>query len=92
MGQYPDHLDKLFASRRWIPANPPAFLDYTGGELLILNSPHDLHESLGKDGEKVESDMDKAAAKEKEGIDGAMKELGMIKKDTDIEALEGVWA
>ena len=67
-------------------------LNYKGAEILILTSPHTLEESLGKDGEKVENDLDEAAKEEKVGTDGAMKELGMSKKDTEIEALEGHWA
>ncbi|ORX33671.1 hypothetical protein BD324DRAFT_639126 [Kockovaella imperatae] len=89
---YPKKLDGLFANRRFIPANPPSFLDYSGGELLLLSSAHDLAEWLGKDGKKIVHDLDNDASKEQVGIDGAMKELGMSKKDTEIEALEGVWA
>lgn len=57
-----------------------------------MSSQHDLEDMLGKDGEKVEEDMDKAANKEKTDIEGALKELGMSKGDTEIEALEGAWA
>lgn len=82
----------MFENRRWIPANPPTLLNYQGAEVLILTSPHTLGESLGKDGDKVEEDLDEAAKQEKVGVEGAMKELGMSKKDTEIEALEGHWA
>jgi hypothetical protein len=82
----------LFSGRRWIPANPPSFLDYAGGEILIISSPHELKDSLGKDGEKVEEDLDHDAGVEKESMEDAMKELGMSKDDTEIEALEGEWA
>lgn len=60
--------------------------------MLVLTSPHKLEESLGKDGEKVEHDLDEDAQKEKVGVEGAMKELGLSKKDTEIEPLEGHWA
>jgi hypothetical protein len=82
----------LFNNRRWIPANPPAFLDYSGGELLIISSPHEFKDSMGKDGAQVEEDLDHDAGAEKTSVDEAMKELGMSKKDTEIEALEGAWA
>jgi len=82
----------LFENRRWIPANPPTLLNYQGAEILILTSPHTLEDSLGKNGEQVEHDLDDAAKQGKVGTDGAMKELGMSKKDTEIEALEGHWA
>ena len=57
-----------------------------------MSSAHGLEEMLGKDGEKVEGDLDKAAEKERTDIDGALKELGMGKGDVEIEALEGAWA
>lgn len=82
----------LFRGRRFIPANPPSFLSYSGAEILIVSSPHSLAESLGKDGEKVEEDLDEDAQAEKEGVDGALKELGLNKGEFDIEALEGEWA
>jgi hypothetical protein len=82
----------LFNGRRFIPANPPSFLSYSGTEILILTSPHALHDSLGKGGEQVESDMGKAADDEAVGLQEAMKELGMSIRDTEIEALEGAWA
>ena len=46
----------------------------------------------GKDGEKVEDDMDQAARAEATDVEGALKELGLSKGDTEVEALEGAWA
>lgn len=82
----------LFRGRRFIPANPPSFLSYSGAELLIVSSPHSLAESLGKDGEKVEHDLDEDAKAEQEDVNGAMKELGLNKGEFELEALEGEWA
>lgn len=82
----------LFNGRRFIAANPPSFISYPGTEVLILTSPHKLSDSLGKDGERVEHDMDEAAGAEAVNIEASLKELGMTKKDTQIEALEGAWA
>lgn len=82
----------LFRGRRFIPANPPSFLSYSGAEVLIVSSPHELSESLGKDGEKIEQDLDADAKAEREEVDGAIKELGLNKGDFEIEALEGEWA
>ncbi|WVR03883.1 hypothetical protein IAU60_000882 [Kwoniella sp. DSM 27419] len=90
--QYPDQLQELFAGRRFIPANPPSFLDYSGTELLIITSPHELHDSLGENGETVEADLDKDAGKEAVSVDEAMNELGLSKRDFEEEALEGAWA
>lgn len=82
----------LFNGRRFIPANPPSFLSYQGSELLIVSSPHEIADALGKDGEKVEHDMDEDSKVEAVDIDDALKELGLSEKDTEIEALEGAWA
>lgn len=82
----------LFRGRKFIPANPPSFLSCSGAEVLIVSSPHSLSDSLGKDGEKIEKDLDADAKAEKEGVDGAIKELGLNKGDFEIEALEGEWA
>lgn len=82
----------MFHDRRWIPANPPALLDYKGAEILLVTSPHKLEESLGKNGEKVEDELDHEAKQEQVGVQGALKELGLSKKDVEIEALEGHWA
>ena len=56
-----------------------------------MSSPHELKDSLGKDGEHIEEDMDHAAHAEATDVQGALKELGMSKGDTEIEALEGAW-
>lgn len=60
--------------------------------MLIISSPHELHDSLGKGGEEVEHEMDDAAGVEAVDVDKALKELGMNKKDFPAEALEGHWA
>ena len=83
---------EIFRGRRFIAANPVSFLSYAGAEILVVSSPHSLEESLGKDGEKVEHDLDEEAKAEKEGVDGALKELGLSKGEFEIEALEGEWA
>ncbi|WVF67134.1 hypothetical protein IAT40_001879 [Kwoniella sp. CBS 6097] len=90
--QYPPHLHEIFRNRRFIPANPVSLLDYQGAELLIITSPHKLKESLGKNGEKVEDDLDHDAAAEEVNIDDALKELGLSKQGFEEEALEGSWA
>ncbi|KAK6907264.1 hypothetical protein I203_101254 [Kwoniella mangroviensis CBS 8507] len=90
--QYPQHLLDIFRNRRFIPSNPVSLLDYQGAELLIITSPHELHESLGKQGEKVEDDLDHDSAVEKVSMDDALKELGMSKSEFPEDALEGNWA
>ncbi|KAK4686067.1 hypothetical protein P7C73_g4061, partial [Tremellales sp. Uapishka_1] len=82
----------LFHGRRFIPANPPRFLDHQGTELLVITSPHEFSDSMGENGEQVEEDLDGNTQHEKVGVEEALKELGMSKKDTEIQALEGEWA
>ncbi|WWC60224.1 uncharacterized protein I303_102790 [Kwoniella dejecticola CBS 10117] len=89
--QYPKNLLDIFRGRRFIPANPISLLDYQGAELLIITSPHELHDSLGKNGEKVEDDLDHDAKVEKVDIDESLKELGLNKQDLPEDALEGHW-
>jgi len=83
---------ELFAGRRFIPCNPPSFLSYSGSELLIISSPHEVSDALGEDGEKIEKDLEDGAEGDSLNVEEAMKELGMNKSDTEIEALEGEWA
>ncbi|OCF34739.1 hypothetical protein I316_03783 [Kwoniella heveanensis BCC8398] len=90
--QYPAYLHEIFRNRRFIPANPVSLLNYQGAEVLIITSPHKLKESLGKDGEKVEDDLDHDSAAEEVNVDEALKELGLNKKEFEEEALEGSWA
>jgi hypothetical protein len=92
LSQYPASLQSLFSGRRWIPSNPPSFLDYPGTELLLISHPHDLSEAFGPDGAKVEKQLEEEAARDEVGKLEAVKELGMSEKDTEIEALEGEWA
>jgi len=33
---YPDHLRAMFGDRRWLPADPPEFLDHEGAELVLI--------------------------------------------------------
>lgn len=90
--KYPKHLEDLFHGRRWIPPNPPSMLDYPGAELLFQSRHKDFEEVLGEDGDQIEADLDKAAEKEATDREGALKEVGMSKKDTEVEALDGEWA
>src|SRR4051812_30593955 len=39
--QYPPELRERFAGRRFIPADPPALLDYPGAELVLIGAAED---------------------------------------------------
>lgn len=67
-------------------------MSYKGAELLIISSSHDVSDALGEDGEKIEDRLEVDAEKETLGVAEALKELGMSKTDTAVDALEGEWA
>ncbi|MEB3827686.1 hypothetical protein [Phormidium sp. CCY1219] len=45
--QLPKTLQERFASRRFIAADPPDFLDYEGAEMLLIAASADVSEELG---------------------------------------------
>jgi hypothetical protein len=45
--QYPPELRERFAGRRFIPADPPALLDYPGAELVLIGAAEDASGELG---------------------------------------------
>lgn len=44
--EYPEELQKLFQERKLIPADPPAFLDHDGAELLLIGARKAVSEEL----------------------------------------------
>lgn len=44
---YPDELRARFRGRRFIPLDPPAFLDYEGAELVLIGASPDVGAELG---------------------------------------------
>lgn len=44
---YPASLQSRMGSRRFVPADPPDFLNYEGCELLLISASDDLEEELG---------------------------------------------
>ncbi|GAA5880478.1 hypothetical protein JCM16303_005396 [Sporobolomyces ruberrimus] len=93
--QFPESLQSLFRTK-FIPANPPALLDYPGAELLLLPSKHNVHEDIGNKAEKElqeeEDELEDDIEKQTNGdeVKKALKEAGL---DGLIEgkALEGHW-
>ncbi|GAA5828668.1 hypothetical protein JCM3766R1_003780 [Sporobolomyces carnicolor] len=93
--QFPKSLKSLFKTR-YVPADPPALLDYPGAELLLLPSKHNVSQEIGdgaerelKDEEKeLEGDID--VQENGNEVKKALKEMGL---DGLIEgkALEGHW-
>lgn len=48
--QYPETLSDYFTTK-FIPANPPALLNYAGAELLFVPGKHAVEEEIGKEAE-----------------------------------------
>jgi len=45
--RFPEELQKRFAGRRFIPVDPPDFLDYEGVEILLVGTRQDVFAELG---------------------------------------------
>ncbi|KAK4051457.1 hypothetical protein OIV83_002941 [Microbotryomycetes sp. JL201] len=104
--KYPKALSDLFTTR-YIPANPPALLNYAGAELLFLPSKRAVRELLGEDGEQelqkeLEDEAPAAKVKTEDEDDGghdersrqeAQEALKAVGLENQIEgkALEGYW-
>ena len=43
----PEHLQNRFEQRRFVPAEPPEFLDYPGVELILIGASADIEQELG---------------------------------------------
>ncbi len=48
--EFPDHLQERFEGRRWLAADPPAFLDYEGAEILLIGAAEDVDVGGGPEG------------------------------------------
>eukprot|EP01112_Ceratiomyxa_fruticulosa_P013999 TRINITY_DN3980_c0_g1_i3.p1 TRINITY_DN3980_c0_g1~~TRINITY_DN3980_c0_g1_i3.p1 ORF type:complete len:358 (+),score=108.75 TRINITY_DN3980_c0_g1_i3:213-1286(+) len=65
--EYAKTLQDKFEGKKFIPLDPPVFLDHKGAELLFIGTGKEITEDLGKDGEKLE----KVAENEEEhGVHG----------------------
>ena len=80
----PDELREMFGARKWHPADPPAFLDHRGVELILIGGRIGADDDLGIELEPQEEDEDKAEV---------FGDLGLEKTDRMIRPLfEGEWA
>lgn len=81
--EYPDPLKQQFAGRRWVPADPPDFLDHEGAELLLIGASTDPEGELG-----VELPTDD----ESEDTADIFNELRLRKSEHPVAPLfEGEW-
>jgi hypothetical protein len=44
---FPRELEERFRGRRWVPADPPRFLDHEGAEVLLVGARRDAEKELG---------------------------------------------
>ncbi|GAA5866994.1 hypothetical protein JCM1840_005934 [Sporobolomyces johnsonii] len=93
--QFPPALQGYFKTK-FIPANPPAFLDYPGAELLLLPSKHSPEQEIGREAEEVlegeEKELDREIEAQEDGSEArkALKEMG-LEGLIEGKALEGHW-
>lgn len=82
--EFPEELQELFGSRRFIAVNPPDFLDHDGAELLLMGSADDPGEELGID---LDPEQETATTSD------LFKELRMARERHPVEPLlAGKWA
>ncbi len=80
---FPEELQERFGSRKWIGADPPAFLDHEGAEFLLI-ADGDPTEDLGVDLEPESED---------ESTADVFRDLHLEASDRTIKPLfEGVWS
>ncbi|GAA5927631.1 hypothetical protein JCM1841_006067 [Sporobolomyces salmonicolor] len=93
--QFPPAL-KAYFKTKFIPANPPAFLNYPGAELLLLPSKHSPEQDIGSKAEEVlegeEKELGEEIEAQKDGGEAkkALKEIG-LEGLIEGKALEGHW-
>ncbi|POY71019.1 hypothetical protein BMF94_5944 [Rhodotorula taiwanensis] len=93
--KYPEELHKLFKTR-FIPADPPALLDYPGAELLLIPSKHTPEQDTSRKAKEAldseEKELESEINKQSNGGEAkkALKEMGLDGL-IDGKALEGHW-
>lgn len=79
---FPPELQERFGSRRFVPADPPDFLDHDGAELLLMGSAEDHELDLSLDPER-----------ETEETADIFRELHLAREGHPVEPLfAGKWA
>jgi hypothetical protein len=80
---FPEELKERFGDRRWVAADPPAFLDHEGAELVLIGGRAEAGADLGIDLEPEPEDEDSATI---------FKDLHFERSDRTIKPLfEGTW-
>ena len=80
----PDELRELFGARKWHPADPPAFLDHEGVELILIGGRVTPDDELGIDLDPQPEDEDNAEV---------FRDLHLDRTERTIRPLfDGKWA
>jgi hypothetical protein len=91
----PKELQDKFAGRKWLPVDPPSFMNCEGAELLFIGARKDVVEELGKEGEEIEEEADLETHKGGHMLkaEDLYKQLRMKKEKHPIEPIKrGTWA
>nr|MBS0020314.1 hypothetical protein [Gammaproteobacteria bacterium] len=81
--RFPKHLQERFRERRFIPADPPDFLDHEGAEVLFIGAADDIPKQLG---------LSLEPQHETESTAEIFRELRMVKSRHPVKPLlEGQW-
>jgi len=87
---FPEELQSLFGDYKFIPVNPPRFLDYPGAELIMVGAKADVGKELHEVGEQIEEEAEKEARKL--SADALYKQLHLYRAKLPISPLKGKWA
>ena len=83
-GQLPDELQELFGARKWHPADPPAFLNHQGIEMVLIDGRIGPDADLGIELEPQPEDEEQAEV---------FRDLHLDRSDRAMQPLfEGKWA
>jgi hypothetical protein len=81
---YPEDLEKKLGAYKWIPADPPTFLNYEGTQILLIGAALDVSEELGS---KLHPQS------EKDALDAIVNDLHLeLSQHPLAPLLKGQWA
>ncbi len=80
---YPKDLQKKFGEHKWIPADPPSFLNYEGAQILLIGAESDVSDELG---------INLQPQNEKDALDALLNDLHLeLSQHPMAPLLKGQW-
>ena len=80
---YPKDLQKKFGEHKWIPADPPSFLNYEGAQILLIGAESDVSDELG---------INLHPQNEKDALDALLNDLHLeLSQHPMAPLLKGQW-